>query len=1041
DLEGVGQFEGSNIVIPSGKNVTLNTFAQDEGGQTVYHSSVISCKTLSVAGTLSIPAATNEAPASGLQIAQGGSLSVTGTLTPGDGAFIEVGANATVTGVTLYDSNGTNTINCNGTDNTTQENYIYSVNSGKWIRDEGGQGGGAQNVTVASGETRNSSDLGEIANLTVEAGGTLNINSFVEADSVTINGTVSIQASANENEPNGIRIRDESENNQLTLSIGEGGSITAAGGAVLDIAGGVAVSGLTLYDTDGSTEFVCNGTNNTNREVFDYNSTDSKWIRGGGAGGQGGGAQDVTVASGETRNSSDLGEIANLTVDAGGTLNIDSFIEADNVTINGTVSIQASANENEPNGIRIRDEGDNNFTFSVGQDASITAAGGAVLDIAGGVVVSGLTLYDTDGTNTFTCDGTNNANREVFDYNATGSKWIRGGAGGQGGEDPVETFTVKIPSTLVPNSGSGNGTITVTGNIESNSDSENYKEYTFACDDYASVSIAIAPKDGSGYMISTVTVNDVADNTLTDAQKRSGKTYTISSQPAADTVYIYNVTFETDRAAMLDDIEGHEYAYYPGTGTDSEKIGRVKQYLAVEIWYEYFAGERPYSSRGIYADISALESNLSASAISPATANDPAGITNGLSYITFTMTSGTESNEIKVYLLENEYQFLLEVGACRAYHVITGNAADENGIYADMVVSIEIQTINGEEEGVWIFGNGACAVGNLGTEDEDAVIGWHITQEHSRFCDYTCSGGVFYQQIGQINGRLVLCKKRDDAATVKVTGSESAGGWDFADLEWFAATDDPNDPGEATVYIASDSISIENVNYDNTSGEDVGVSSVSLDTSKLPAGAASVTQNGNAFTVTFNTNYDEIPLVLTMSDGSTKYTTVKRVALYMNDTGFTGSKIRVFHSSNAVDYTVMETESGKAIYGTYYYPTGDTAPTDAQSDARPVDLFVTVNTSSGSEKYEISNSEAITYHDSAALPEYDNGTLVKGYLGEDLTNHYYDDFIIWQGTDEEFAQLTSIDVIAYEVGDSDSFGGVKAGSGSGVRWEYQNFGH
>ncbi|MBP5160112.1 MAG: hypothetical protein ILP10_07410, partial [Lachnospiraceae bacterium] len=86
-------------------------------------------------------------------------------------------------------------------------------------------------------------------------------------------------------------------------------------------------------------------------------------------------------------------------------------------------------------------------------------------------------------------------------------------------------------------------------------------------------------------------------------------------------------------------------------------------------------------------------------------------------------------------------------------------------------------------------GNGTCQVGNLNPEDERYVIGWHVTQEHSNF-------HLYNWDISQINGRLVLYKEVEGSATVKVTGSESAGGWDFADLEWFGATEDKDAPGE-----------------------------------------------------------------------------------------------------------------------------------------------------------------------------------------------------------------------------------------------------
>ena len=45
-----------------------------------------------------------------------------------------------------------------------------------------------------------------------------------------------------------------------------------------------------------------------------------------------------------------------------------------------------------------------------------------------------------------------------------------------------------------------------------------------------------------------------------------------------------------------------------------------------------------------------------------------------------------------------------------------------------------------------------------------------------------------------------------------------------------------------------------------------------------------------------------------------------------------------------------------------------------------------------------------------------------------------DDFLLWSGTDEAYANLISISAIAYSEGEDGSFGGVKAGSGTGVEW-------
>ena len=109
------------------------------------------------------------------------------------------------------------------------------------------------------------------------------------------------------------------------------------------------------------------------------------------------------------------------------------------------------------------------------------------------------------------------------------------------------------------------------------------------------------------------------------------------------------------------------------------------------------------------------------------------------------------------------------------------------------------------------------------------------------------------------------------------------------------------------------------------------------------------------------------------------------------------------------------------MYATFYY-TGDTEP------AERVNLFTTVTTSEGVTRKIVADS--ITQ----------SGWIISGerlgYASQG-SDRYYDDFLIWSGTDSEFEALEKIETIVYTPGSEDSFGGVKIGSGAGVTWEKQ----
>ena len=111
---------------------------------------------------------------------------------------------------------------------------------------------------------------GIVNSISVAEGKTLTLATVIDAKNVTVAGRIHISAPA-EGDPNGLNIEENG-----TVSAVSGGAITADAGQMLEIRSGATVSGITLYDKDGVTEYT-GGFANT--EVFAFNSESVKWVR------------------------------------------------------------------------------------------------------------------------------------------------------------------------------------------------------------------------------------------------------------------------------------------------------------------------------------------------------------------------------------------------------------------------------------------------------------------------------------------------------------------------------------------------------------------------------------------------------------------------------------------------------------------------------------------------------------------------------------------------------------------------------------------
>lgn len=461
----------------------------------------------------------------------------------------------------------------------------------------------------------------------------------------------------------------------------------------------------------------------------------------------------------------------------------------------------------------------------------------------------------------------------------------------------------------------------------------------------------------------------------------------------------------TDYEGAMRDIPEHGYAYYVDT-TQDNAADILKNYLATEIWYEYFGNfennKRPYY--GMFNSIEYLKAAI--------TLGDFVSEDDPLPYYSYSVRLSEDvSANGEVYVLSSRYEFIVKIG--NTYNVVdTSEVSGENN---DIYVSG-----NGN---VSVFGNGTCPVGKLETGDQTLKAkAAHITQEHS--------GLENDEVIGGINCRLAVFP--EDYVGARIVGGTKAAAWGFVEVPVFAAGSDGS-PAIAEIYHGNDGSSenrkitiytIMDSRGENPNGEKT-VAGIALDTRYISSSAADIKQVQGGFEITFNTSYDEIPLVITYGDDSKGYITIHRVGLNLAEGTVNAQtrKFTVWHGTDGTQHYTLQGSDTHVVTAEFYYATGNVSPDGSQR----VSLSVTVTMADGTVTRKI-----IQAGDSLNGPQsvyVSPGPTAA--LGED--NHC-DDFLVWSGTEEEYNNLQKVEVIAFIAGDDNTFGGVKVGSGTGVMW-------
>ncbi|MBR2523585.1 MAG: hypothetical protein IKE53_04005 [Clostridiales bacterium] len=557
---------------------------------------------------------------------------------------------------------------------------------------------------------------------------------------------------------------------------------------------------------------------------------------------------------------------------------------------------------------------------------------------------------------------------------------------------------------------------------------DNHEEFYYNCDEFDNVSVSI--EADPGFTISSITI----DSEPVELENDHSFVYTIPSMPDEGSKIEINAVFAISDSQMIEEVARHGYAYY--YNSDDFDMEDLTEVFASEMYFHFFReGTGPFFIA--FSSKEALKAALDVP-VSPHPADDETG----LPYADFVLNYHDVHQHIKVYILPTKHDVMVEC------HYIDGSV-EPIVVTVDASSGTDTLIKTGKPlDFARVFGNGVDSNGIIHT-DSPYVSTCHLTQEQSGF-DYTVwdeemtdpdrhiepfVGEESYKQIGLINTRLVNVYEIDEIASLKITGTEDCPGWAFGRANVYTADAFRENASKADVYIANRFVLIENVDYENASNAKL-VTGVAVDeASGLNPDIITVSPitegDEHSFAVSFNTNYDMIPLALTYSDGVVRYITIHRIAIEISTpfiNAADNNKVNVPHGTWIDDWRSYEIDGAyspdipnNAICATYYYPTGSSAP----SDSDKVTLFVTINWRDGTQETRVITDPLVS--------ERDNWSSDTA-----LTNKYWADYIVWAGSENDIRDITSVEIFAYNEGSGDVFGGVKAGSEHGFVWANDN---
>ena len=564
--------------------------------------------------------------------------------------------------------------------------------------------------------------------------------------------------------------------------------------------------------------------------------------------------------------------------------------------------------------------------------------------------------------------------------------------------DPQEDrFEIDVYKT-----GVGNVTIDPENVVIFDGNQDDHKEYIIELNDWDKFCIRFEPLTNEGYSIKSVKVDG------TEVQL-SNNTYTLTEAPEKDAHIRIDVEFFISDEDRVKDIAEHGYAYtISGTTSPADVPEMLYNFFVDESWCWYFqSGEDIHE--GKYSGLFTDKEDYMRNAVSRPTEIKAADDAVGLPYVEITLTVAGISENIKVYILSHPGFIVVTPSKADPSvneYTIVDTSKWQNGRGMDITLKFD-HDVGGPP----VFGNGVDVNGQILSDSGD-IFSCHVNQMHSGESSEKFDNDQGYP-LNYVNVRLIIVTILDDStAAARIQGDQSCAGWDFENLNTYTAGTTLTDTMHAYIYIGCETVFISSVIYDNaqTYADSPRVIDVQVDGSTGLVGnnlVEIIPSASGDFTVAFKSSFDIIPLALTYSDGATRYLYLHRVGLRVEERGIQNETVG----------------DGRAIYGTYYYPTGSTMPTSADN----VDLFVSIT---------LKNGDVETRLISEPNPEY---TDTGDGPNETIWNRWCTRFELWSGTQADYDRIQKVEVIVFKTSTDDNvFGGVVVGSGRGVIWEAEH---
>lgn len=712
-----------------------------------------------------------------------------------------------------------------------------------------------------------------------------------------------------------------------------------------------------------------------------------------------------------------------------------------------TVSAPAEGSEGLPTYNRLT------VTNALTVNGTLTAAEGQLLLIGENATVSGsgLTLYDTNGTDEYAFTTPRSA--EEFSF-TTGGKWVHQansggeGGGGEGGGEGGGTQTAPAVSFRVQNSDASVGTVlykinggewtslalTLTGEGQNQ-----HLSGTIADALQSNDTVYIKATPSAGYeMDSTRGVavwidsnNTAISGGATAIASADGLSYTL----AENKNYEFEFGFQqTVNSGGGDPGSGDPGSGDPGGGdvppAESPDYGSAKMRLESRHWaYGGAAVEASFKAelwdlmshefQGMFINKDACSAAVTMSAGTTDATDD----FTGHSYYTASVTlfdDTTQANDItvslRVYVLSGTAECVVKYGT--TFLVLSADTADAAGLTVTKKTQggtaslSDVQLIIGDvnPDAVEIFGNGVMA-NTLAASGYHAA--WHITPPPS------------LTSLSQLNFILAVYNK--DFRGAKITSSDDGG----TAAAWDGMGQYPvvplNAVSEWSVFFGNSSVTIGSMALSSL-GTVTGVALAS----GAPAAAAAITSNSSGtWTVAFGSAfYDAVPLTITVS-GTAYSLTIRRVGIGIQGIGRgQGDSSCTINQGTQPGSRLTWAEGDQyAVVATFYYP--KSMFSSAESSTAVSDGF------GGSYypwEYTISHRISLVVNYAYRDGRTETKIVDTGVLTADSYGYFVpaDDFILYKGTRADAP--TGVYVTAILASDTDAFGGARLGSGAGVSW-------